>query len=224
MTRLEWPLAGEIRSLALGLLTWLPTRLGIRARRQLLRLFVGEVGKNVRVLPGLRITSPELVRIGSNCQFNYGVFITGGGGVTIGDWVGFGPDAKIWSVNHRFSDPDTPWQQQDWDRKPVKIEDDVWIAANVFVMPGVTIGRGAIVSASSVVNKSIPPFAIVSGNPARVIGWRRAPTSAATEAARGSGASNAEGVMPDTGRDHSPAFRREGTLHESAAESQQCEE
>jgi maltose O-acetyltransferase len=167
----------------------------------------------------LRLTSPERVRIGSNCQFNYDVYIAGGGGVTIGDWVGFGPDAKIWSVNHRFDDPDTPWQQQDWDRKPVTIEDDVWIAANVFVMPGVTIGRGAIISAGSIVNKSIPPFAIVSGNPARVVGWRRSPTSAVADGARGLGVSCAEGVTPDASLSPPPVLRQDGTLHESRAGS-----
>jgi acetyltransferase-like isoleucine patch superfamily enzyme len=76
-------------------------------------------------------------------------------------------------VNHRFNDPDVPWILQGWESKPVVIEDDVWLGANAFVMPGVTIGKGAIVSAYAVLAKSIPPYAIVAGNPARVTGWRK---------------------------------------------------
>jgi len=71
----------------------------------------------------------------------------------------------------------------------VTIEDDVWLGANVFVMPGVTIGKGAIVSAGSVVNKSVPSYAIVVGNPARVIGWRKQPQTGAPGAAATSAAS-----------------------------------
>ena len=181
MKSLFWSLREEIRAAILSLLTWLPTGLGVIARRRLLRHFLGCVGANARILSGLRLTNPEKIRIGSNCNFNHNVYIAGGGEVTIGDWVGFGPDAKIWSVSHRFDDPDSPWQKQGWIRNPVIIGDDVWVAANVFVMPGVTIGHGAILSAGSVVNKSIPSFAIVAGNPARVIGWRRPQVSAAEE-------------------------------------------
>jgi maltose O-acetyltransferase len=187
MKPLIWSLLDELRAATLSLLTWLPTELGVIARRRLLRHFLGHVGRNARILPGLRLTNPEKIRIGSNCNLNYNVFIAGGGEVTIGDWVGFGPDVKIWSVNHRFDDPDTPWQKQGWNSDPVKIEDDVWVAANVFVMPGVTIGHGAILSAGSVVNKSIPPFAIVAGNPARVIGWRRPQVAVAEDVPSGCG-------------------------------------
>jgi maltose O-acetyltransferase len=54
-------------------------------------------------------------------------------------------------------------------RRPVIIEDDVWIGINVILLPGLTVGRGAIVAAGSVVTKDVPPDAIVGGNPARVI-------------------------------------------------------
>jgi acetyltransferase-like isoleucine patch superfamily enzyme len=102
--------------------------------------------------------------------------------------VGLGPDVKVWSVNHRFGDSDRPWLLQGSDYHEVVIEDDVWLAANVFVMPGTTIGRGAIVAAGSVVNKSIPPYALFAGNPGRVVGWRKRPdmTEADGSSPRGS--------------------------------------
>ena len=118
------------------------------------------------------------IKIGRDSLIGEYSVIRGQGGVEIGDWVGCGPDVKIWSVNHRFEDPDRPWLLQGWDKKPVRIEDDVWLGAGVFVMPGITIGKGAIISACALVNKSIPPYALVAGNPARVVGWRKRPEDA----------------------------------------------
>lgn len=153
----------------------MPLTLGVRLRAWLLPSFLLRMGRDTVIQQGMRLVTPEKISIGSHCNFGQGVFLTGGGGIRIGDWVGLGPDAKIWSVNHRFDNPDVPWLSQGWEKKEVVIEDDVWLGANVFVMPGVTIGRGAIVSAGSVVTKSVPPYAIVAGNPGRVAGWRKRP-------------------------------------------------
>ncbi len=112
-----------------------------------MRYVLAKVGPGTSFQSGFVISNPEKVSIGANCGFARRTFITGGGGVCIGDWVSFGPDVKGWSVNHRYTDPDTPHLLQGWDAKPVVIEDDAWLGANVFVMPGVTIGRGAVVSA-----------------------------------------------------------------------------
>jgi maltose O-acetyltransferase len=174
-----WALRRELRLAALWLIGGLPLRFGMWVRARLLPRFLGHLGADASIQQGFRVTMPEHVRIGAHCNFGQHTFITGGGGVTIGDWVGFGPDVKVWSVNHRFDDPDTPWQLQGWEYKPVVIEDDVWLGANVFVMPGVTIGRGAIVSAGTVLNKSVPAFAVVAGNPGRVVGWRKRPAEVA---------------------------------------------
>jgi acetyltransferase-like isoleucine patch superfamily enzyme len=161
--------------MVLWILGSVPLQLGVLLRAWLLPRYLERLGTNTIVQHGFRVTAPGRVSIGSNCNIAQSAFIAGGGGVRIGDWVGFGPDVKVWSLNHRFENPDVPWLQQGWEYKPVVIEDDVWLAANVFVMPGVTIGRGAIVSAASVVTKSVPAFAIVAGNPGRVIGWRKRP-------------------------------------------------
>lgn len=170
-----WMLRAELKALAFGVLASIPTRAGTLLRRALLPYFFKHLGRMAVIRPGLRVTCPHKVSIGAHCNFGPDVFITGGGGVTVGDWVGFGPDVKVWSANHRFDDPDTPWLLQGWDYKPVVIEDDVWLGANVFVMPGVTIGRGAIISACTVVGKSVPAYALVAGNPGRVVGWRKRP-------------------------------------------------
>ena len=183
LQRFWWSVRSELGSLALWLLAWLPLESGMRLRRLCMPLFLQSLGEQAVFQTGLRITNPERVAVGSQCRFGQGVFITGGGGVHIGNWVSIGPDVKLWSVNHRFEDPDVPIRQQGWELKPVVIEDDVWLAANVFVMPGVTIGRGSVVSACTVVSRSVPPYSLVAGNPGRVVGWRRRPAVAAAASA-----------------------------------------
>lgn len=180
-----WKARAEAKGNALHLLAALPGRLGDRARAYFLPFFFASLGENCVFRPRFSLANPEKIHIGSNCRFGERVFITGGGGVRIGDWVGMGPDVKIWSVNHRFEDPDRPWKSQGWEQKPVVIEDDVYLGPNVFVMPGVTIGKGAIVSASTVVARAVPPYAMIAGNPARIVGWRRplARSSKTTESA-----------------------------------------
>lgn len=173
LKKFYWDLRHEAKLLALWFLGEFPVGPGAWLRARCLPRYLKNLGANTVIQHGFRVNTPELVSIGANCNFGQGVFITGGGGVSIGNWVGIGPDVKIWSVNHRFDDPDVPLLSQGSTKKAVVIEDDVWLAANVFVMPGVTIGRGAVVSAGSVVNKSIPAYAIVAGNPCRVVGWRR---------------------------------------------------
>ncbi len=175
LKRFWWSFREECKAFALWFLLRMPLSFGVWLRGRLLRRFLAHMGRNTIVQHGMRLTNPEKISMGSNCNFGQGVFLTGGGGIRIGDWVGLGPDAKVWSVNHRFDNPDVPWLSQGWEHKEVVLEDDVWLGANVFVMPGVTIGKGAIVSAGSVVNKSVPPFAIVVGNPGRVVGWRKRP-------------------------------------------------
>jgi maltose O-acetyltransferase len=179
LKKLYWWWRNEIHSLALWFLCKTPKGVGVWLRARLLGKFLKRLGSDTIIQDNFRISNPEKVSIGAHCNFGEGVFITGGGGVTIGDYVGMGPDTKIWSVNHRFSDPHTPWLLQGYDREPVVLEDDVWLGACCFIMPGVTIGKGAIISAGTVLAKSVPSFAIVAGNPGRVVGWRKKPEEAA---------------------------------------------
>lgn len=191
-----WNFRENVKQLTLWFIGGCPVGPGAWLRARCLPFFLKSLGEKTVIQHGFRITSPQTVSIGSNCSFGQGVFIAGGGGVRVGDWVGLGPDVKIWSVNHRYDDVDRPWLLQGSDYNEVVIEDDVWLAANVFVMPGTTIGRGAIVAAGSVVNKSIPEYALFAGNPGRVVGWRKRPDSSA----RGAGVSaDAAGTVRDGG-------------------------
>ncbi|MDB5104055.1 MAG: hypothetical protein JWP91_1744 [Fibrobacteres bacterium] len=170
-----WAVLMDVAGMWFWFLSKLPGNTGIALRALLIPPLLGACGKRQTIQLNLRVANPEKLRIGNDCNFGQGVFITAGGGVTLGDFVGMGPDAKIWSVNHRFEDPGVPWLTQGYESKEVVIEDDVWIGANAFIMPGVHIGKGAIISAGSVLSKSVPAFSIVAGNPGRVIGWRKKP-------------------------------------------------
>jgi maltose O-acetyltransferase len=91
----------------------------------------------------------------------------------VGKDVMMGPYVIIIGENHDYYRRDIPMRLQGYKKfPPVRIEDDVWIGARVIILPGITIGKGAIIGAGSVVTKDIPPYAICAGNPARVIRLR----------------------------------------------------
>ncbi len=92
--------------------------------------------------------------------------------LVLGDYVGWGPGAKVLGSTHTGLPIDVPIVQTDLEIKPVRI--DAWadIGTNAVILPGVTVGRGSIVGAGAVVTKDVPPFAIVAGVPARILRFR----------------------------------------------------
>lgn len=102
--------------------------------------------------------------IGKHSVINFGCYLDNRRGITIGNNVGIAHDTKIYTLGHDLHDP-----QFKTKGAPVIIEDNAFIFSNALIMPGVTIGEGAIVLAGSVVTKDVEPWAIVGGNPARKI-------------------------------------------------------
>ena len=156
-------------------LHWLqgvPGELGVSLRRRFLVKHFARCGKGPYILERCRFVNPQSLELGDYVRISQGVVINAGGGVTIGDYVGIGPDVKIWSINHRYDRLDEPIYRQGWTKAPVVLEDDVWLAANCFVKPGVVIGKGTVVSAGTILAKSVRPYSIVAGNPGRVVGYR----------------------------------------------------
>lgn len=94
--------------------------------------------------------------------------IYGNGGVFVGQNVLLAAQCCIASINHRFEERHLPIARQGLDCRPVVIEDDVWVGANVTIVPGVTIGRGAVIGAGAVVSKDIPPDTVAVGAPLRL--------------------------------------------------------
>lgn len=111
-------------------------------------------------------TGPEgRLQIGRGVRLNYGVSIGATGSITLGDRVRVGPYVMI--VDTDFHDPYLRSARPA--SRPVVIDDDVWIGAKASIMPGVHIGRGAIVGTGAVVTRDVPPFTVVAGVPAKVI-------------------------------------------------------
>ena len=91
------------------------------------------------------------------------------GPVQIGDDVRFAQNVVLSGLNHNYASIDSPIHTQGVSTKPIIIEDECWLGANVVVVPGVQIGKHSIVAAGSVVTKNIPPYSVVAGNPARLL-------------------------------------------------------
>ncbi len=91
------------------------------------------------------------------------------GPVVLGNDILIAQNCVITGQNHSYADVSLPITQQKDIVKETKIEDQVWIGANCVVVPGVTVGKHAVVAAGSVVTKDVPAFSIVGGNPAKLI-------------------------------------------------------
>jgi acetyltransferase-like isoleucine patch superfamily enzyme len=138
-----------------------------------LNLFFGsKIGSRVVFYPGIWIFTGRNLRVGDDVDFAKGVLVTTDGGVTIGDRVLIGYGTQILSSNHTV--PSLPGRIFDagHSRAQVVVGSDVWIGANCVILPGVTIGEGAVVAAGSVVTKNVPAFTYVAGVPAKPIKTR----------------------------------------------------
>jgi acetyltransferase-like isoleucine patch superfamily enzyme len=120
-----------------------------------------------------RVEYRKNLRIGKNSGWNWGTWINAQGGVEVGSNVLIGPGCIIHSANHKFDRADIPIRMQGYIKAQVRIEDDCWLGANVIVLPGVTIGKGSVIGAGSVVTENIPPYSVAVGNPAKVIRSRK---------------------------------------------------
>ncbi|MBO6881101.1 acyltransferase [Winogradskyella sp.] len=130
-----------------------------------------KAGKNINIGRGAMIGNGASIEIGNysgigeNCYLN---------NVVIGDYVMIGQDVLIYGSNHNFDRIDIPMANQGMDEmRTLYIGDDVWIGARVIITASVKqIGKGAILAAGSVVTKNVPDFAIVGGNPAKILKYR----------------------------------------------------
>lgn len=114
----------------------------------------------------------EGLKIGNNVGIAQNCFIQVRGSVYIGNDVMFGPGVSVFSEDHGFADIGIPMIQQPEIRKGVTIEDDVWIGTRAIILGGVTIGKGSIIAAGSVVKSSIPAYSVVAGVPGKIIRTR----------------------------------------------------
>jgi acetyltransferase-like isoleucine patch superfamily enzyme len=117
--------------------------------------------------------SPDsVITIGSGVTINDGCYITSLFSISIGMGSSIGEYTSIRDYNHEFRVPDQPIKSQGYSGAPIRIGADCWIGRGCILLPGVDIGDGAIIGANSVVTKSVAPYAIAAGCPAKQIGER----------------------------------------------------
>lgn len=142
--------------------------LGARAIRSfLLKRLFKKFGRKVNIEPKVIFLNLSECEIGDYSGIGMHSYI---GTVKIGHDVMIGEELIAISRNHAFGSRELPMRLQGFQQdRPITIEDDVWIGTRVTLLPGVNIGRGAIIGAGSVVTKNVPPFTVVAGNPARPV-------------------------------------------------------
>jgi acetyltransferase-like isoleucine patch superfamily enzyme len=99
--------------------------------------------------------------IGKNCFFNNYCSIVSRNSITIGDGTLFGENVKVYDHNHCFKDYTTPIKGQGYTSAPIKIGNHCWIASNVVILKGVTIGDNCVIGAGCIIHKDVPPNSIV---------------------------------------------------------------
>jgi acetyltransferase-like isoleucine patch superfamily enzyme len=165
----------------------------VRMRRALWRALARRFGHGIRIGRAAIATHPETFEIGNGVFIGEQAFIQGryDGRCVIGDhawigpqsyfdardlvieeYVGWGPGAKVLGSTHTALPTDVPIIQTDLKIRPVRIGAWADIGVNAVVLPGVTVGKGAIVGAGAVVTRDVPAFAVVVGVPAKLLRWR----------------------------------------------------
>ena len=162
-------------------------------RKVIWRSLVQRCGSALQVETGVEFKHPETFSLGAGVFIGAGTYIQGrhegscvigdhvwigpasfldARELDIGDYVGWGPGAKVLGSVHTGLPVDVPVIRTDLMIKPVKVCAWADIGTNATLLPGVSIGKGAVVGAGAVVTKDVPDFAIVAGVPARFLRWR----------------------------------------------------
>jgi acetyltransferase-like isoleucine patch superfamily enzyme len=138
-------------------------------KRFFLRCVGAKVGNNVVFYPGVWIAPGRNLVLGDNVDLALDVLITTSGGVEIGERTLIGYRTQIISGNHKVPSQGGRIFGSGHEYAKVKIGSDCWIGANCIIMPGVSVGEGAVVAGGSVVTKDVDAFTIVAGVPAKLI-------------------------------------------------------
>ena len=136
-------------------------------KEQLIRHLFGSTGVAPDLKPNFRCEFGRNIHVGDHFYANYDAVILDGAKVTIGDRVLFGPKVGLYTSNHSFDARER--EIGGCIAKPITIGSRCWLAANVTVLPGVTIGDDVIIGAGSVVTHDIPSNVIAVGNPCHVL-------------------------------------------------------
>lgn len=137
-------------------------------RRLWARCFGISVGHGSSIHSGVRFFSVGKIEMGENSTVGPRCYLDNRRAITIGSSVNISHDTKIYTLGHDVNDPNFKCRGA-----PVVIENFACLFSNVIVMPGVKIGYGAVAYPGAVITRSVPPFSIVAGCPARTVGKRQ---------------------------------------------------
>ncbi len=144
---------------------WIPSHhLRLLAYR---RLFGMSIGRGSTVYRTPEIRKPSRIEIGHNTVIGTGAVLDGRGGLRIGDNVNLSSGVWVWTMQHDKDSADFAAEAA-----PVVIGNRAWLSCRTTILPGVTIGDGAVVCAGAVVTSDVAPYAVVGGVPAKPIGER----------------------------------------------------
>lgn len=136
-------------------------------RRWMLKRGGAQIGKNVSMFASIDIRNPKGLIIEDGCSIGPKVLLDARRGIHLHKNVTLAYDAIIWTLHHEMNSPDFHVVGG-----PVEIDEYAWICSRSIVLPGVKIGKGAVVASGAVVTKDVDPYAIVGGIPAKKIGER----------------------------------------------------
>lgn len=143
---------------------------GRTLRRTFYKFAEAQIGAGVKIHENVMIYRPYNLEIGDQTEIGAGVIISSRKKIKIGKNVGIGPQSSIYDNDHKM--PLRSGEEEMID-SPVEIGDGVWIGTRATILRGVKIGKNVTIGAGSVVNKSIPDNAVVSGNPAKIIKYNK---------------------------------------------------
>jgi acetyltransferase-like isoleucine patch superfamily enzyme len=146
-------------------------QLVMKTRGALASFVFKKTGYNFQLCSTSMVVNSSNIIVGNNVYFAHDTWLQGIGGIEIGDNVMLGPQTIISTSNHTFTDGG--YRFGEGILSQVKIGDGSWTGAGTKIMPGVTIGKGVLCAAGSVVVMDVPDFAIVAGCPAKIIGYAK---------------------------------------------------
>lgn len=139
-------------------------------RRFLLRMFGARVGRGVHVYPSVRIWAPWNLTLGEECGIGDRTILYSQGEIVVGRRAVISQGSHLCAGTHDFTKPGFPLVT-----KPIHVGADTWLAAECMVLPGVTIGEGAVIGARALVTKDMPPWTVCAGHPCTPLKPRSSP-------------------------------------------------